>query len=266
MSPFSVAADGVSALFGRSGAGKSTIVDVIAGALRPRVGRVVVRGTTFLDTSRGLSLPIERRRIGYIFQDSRLFPHLSVQSNVLYGFKRARGDCFIAPDQAIELLGLEPLLSRRPHHLSGGERQRVAIARAILSQPSLLLMDEPLSSLDPPRKAELLPYIERLRDELGVPIIYISHEFNEVMRLADTLVVVDRGRIVRCGPLLELAGDPELNPLIGRYEAGSVIACTVQSHDVEAGLSRLAFRGSFVGCTAGERRGRDVGAGSPARP
>ena len=165
---------GLTALFGRSGGGKSTIFDVIAGAVWPRVGRIVVRGTTFLDTARGISLPIEQRKIGYIFQDSRLFPHHSVQSNVLYGFKRARGERFVAPDQAIELLGLEALLTRRPHHLSGGERQRVAIARAILAQPSLLLMDEPLSSLDPPRKAELLPYIERLRDELGVPIIYIQ--------------------------------------------------------------------------------------------
>ena len=240
---FAVDADGLTALFGRSGGGKSTIFNVIAGALRPHVGRIAVRGTTFLDTARGISLPIEQRKIGYIFQDSRLFPHLSVHANVLYGFKRARAEPFVVPEQAIELLGLETLLARRPHHLSGGERQRVAIARAILAQPSLLLMDEPLSSLDPPRKAELLPYIERLRDELAVPIIYISHEFNEVMRLADTLVVVDRGSIVRSGPLLELAGDPQLNPLIGRYEAGAVITCEVASHDREIGLSRLMFAG-----------------------
>lgn len=238
---FTAPGEGVTALFGRSGAGKSTIVEAIAGGRRTASGRIAVNDRVFLDTATGIILPIEERRIGYVFQDSRLFPHLSVKANLLYGYKRARSDHFVEPDQAITLLGLDELLDRRPHRLSGGERQRVAIGRAILSQPSVLLMDEPLSSLDPPRKAELLPYIERLRDDLRIPIIYISHDFNEVMRLADYLVVVDRGRIARHGPLLDLASDPELSPLIGRYEAGSVIACTITGHDAGNDLTRLIF-------------------------
>lgn len=238
---FSAPGQGVTALFGRSGAGKSTIVETIAGATGDARGRVAVNGRVFLDSAQGIALPVEERRIGFVFQDSRLFPHLSVESNLLYGYRRARVEPFIAPEAAITLLGLEDLLQRRPHRLSGGERQRVAIGRAILSQPSILLMDEPLSSLDPPRKAELLPYIERLRDEIALPIIYISHDFAEVMRLADTLVVVDRGRIARYGPLMELASDPALSPLIGRYEAGAVIACMVNEHDAANDLSRLGF-------------------------
>ena len=238
---FSAPGDGIAALFGRSGSGKSTIVEAIAGGLQPDRGRIIVNGVQFVDTARGVSLPIEQRRVGYVFQNSRLFPHLNVHSNLLYGYRRAKGDRFVETDQAIALLGLEDLLTRRPHRLSGGERQRVAIGRAILAQPSLLLMDEPLSSLDPPRKAELLPYIERLRDELKLPIFYISHDFNEVMRLADYLVVVDHGHIARHGPLLELASDPELSPLVGRYEAGSVIACTIDGHDDESHLTRLTF-------------------------
>ncbi len=237
---FTAPGEGVTALFGRSGAGKSTIVEVVAGGRDVSRGRVIINGETFLDHAAGKNLPIEKRRIGFVFQDSRLFPHMRVQSNLLYGYKRASVVPFIEPKQAIELLGLEDLLQRRPHRLSGGERQRVAIGRALLAQPSILLMDEPLSSLDPPRKAELLPYIERLRDELKIPIVYISHDFNEVMRLADYLVVVDQGRIAKHGPLLELASDPELSPLIGRYEAGSVLACEIADHDERNALTRLS--------------------------
>ena len=238
---FAAPGQGVAALFGRSGAGKSTIVETIAGGRGNVAGRIAVNGQVFLDTDRGINVPVEQRRIGFVFQDSRLFPHYSVEGNLLYGFQRTRVTPFVQPSDAIDLLGLGDLLKRRPHRLSGGERQRVAIGRALLSQPSLLLMDEPLSSLDPPRKAELLPYIERLRDDLAIPILYISHEFNEVMRLADTLVVVDNGRVARSGPLMELASDPELSPLIGRYEAGSVIACTVRRHEQALALTTLAF-------------------------
>lgn len=238
---FSAPGEGVTALYGRSGAGKSVIMDTLAGGNRPESGIVRVNGATFIDTDKGLLLPVHQRRIGYVFQDSRLFPHFSVKSNLLYGLKRAKGRRFVDFDHAVGLLGLEDLLQRRPHRLSGGERQRVAIGRAILAQPSILLMDEPLSSLDPPRKAELLPYIERLRDDLRIPIIYISHDFNEVMRLADYLVVVDRGRVAKHGPLLDLASDPELSPLIGRFEAGAVIACSVLSHDRANDLTQLSF-------------------------
>ncbi|MEZ5856255.1 MAG: molybdenum ABC transporter ATP-binding protein [Hyphomicrobiaceae bacterium] len=243
---FEVPARGITAVFGRSGAGKTSIVQAIAGGLKPEAGRIAVGETVFFDDERGINLPVHQRRIGYVFQESRLFPHMTVRGNLEYGWRRAGSDRPLAPDAVIALLGLEALLGRRTHRLSGGERQRVAIGRALLSQPRLLLMDEPLSSLDPPRKSELLPYIERLRDELGLPILYISHAFNEVVRLADHLLVVDHGRIVRSGPLLELASDPELSPLVGRFEAGAVIACEVATHEDAFDLTTLRFVGGTL--------------------
>lgn len=240
---FKAASRGVTAIFGRSGAGKTSIVQAIAGALRPDEGRIVVDGRVFFDSAARINMPIHARRVGYVFQDSRLFPHLSVRSNLVYGLKRTRGDRRFEFDGAVALLGIGHLLNRRPHNLSGGERQRVAIGRALLSQPSLLLMDEPLSSLDPPRKSELLPYIEGLRDELGLPILYISHAFNEVVRLADDIVLIDGGKVLRAGPLLEVASDPEQSPLLGRFESGSVIECVVARHDEEVALSTLGFAG-----------------------
>jgi len=250
---FASPADGITALFGRNGAGKSSVVAGIAGALTPDEGRISVAGRVFFDSAAGINLAIEQRRLGYVFQDSRLFPHLNVQSNLLFGLKRFRGTAAIKPDTVFELLGLGQLLTRRPHTLSGGERQRVAIGRAILAQPALLLMDEPLAALDPPRKAELLPYIELIRTELGLPVIYISHDFNEVMRLADHLVVMDQGRVARHGPLIDMASDPDMGPLIGRFEAGTVIDATVSAHMEDSGLSKLTIR---TGRVAGG--GRDL--------
>ena len=265
---FQAPSTGITALFGRSGSGKTSIIQAIAGSVRPDQGRIAVGDRVFFDSSRGVDMPIQLRRIGYVFQDSRLFPHLSVKSNLAYGYRRARGERKHELDAVIALLGIGELLERRTHNLSGGERQRIAIGRALLAQPELLLMDEPLSSLDPPRKSELLPYIERLRDVLGLPILYISHAFNEVVRLADHLLVVDGGRVVRSGPLLELASDPELSPLVGRFESGSVIECTVLRHDTGVALSTLAFTGGElrvpqVDLPIGERlrvriRARDV--------
>ena len=240
---FTAKSRGVTAIFGRSGSGKTSIVQAIAGGLIPDEGRIVVDDRIFFDSATRINMPIHERRVGYVFQDSRLFPHLSVRKNLRYGLHRARGSSRIDFDTAVELLGITHLLSRRPHKLSGGERQRVAIGRALLAQPSLLLMDEPLSSLDPPRKSELLPYIEGLRDELGLPILYISHAFNEVVRLADNIVLIDGGRVLRSGPLLDVASDPELSPLIGRFEAGSVIECVVSQHDEDLALSTLSFSG-----------------------
>jgi molybdate transport system ATP-binding protein len=240
---FSAPSQGLTALFGRSGAGKTSIVQAIAGGVRPDVGRIVVDGRVFFDSNAGIDLPVHQRRIGYVFQDSRLFPHLSVRSNLLFGFKRAGAARKFQLDPVVDLLGIGHLLDRRPHHLSGGERQRVGIGRALLAQPSLLLMDEPLSSLDPPRKSELLAYIEGVRDELRIPILYISHAFNEVVRLADYLVLLDAGVVVRAGPLLDIASDSTVAPLIGRFEAGSVIECTVSAHDDDMALSTLGFTG-----------------------
>ncbi len=240
---FTAAARGITALYGRNGSGKTSIIRAIAGSLRPDQGRIVAGDRLFFDSQSGVDMPIHERRVGYVFQDSRLFPHLTVRSNLMYGYKRSSGARRFGFQMAVDLLGIGHLLQRRPHNLSGGERQRVAIGRALLSQPSLLLMDEPLSSLDPPRKSELLPYIEGLRDEFGLPILYISHAFNEVVRLADQLVVVDGGKVLRSGSVFEIASEPELSPLIGRFEAGSVIECIVAQHDDDVALSTLAFVG-----------------------
>ncbi len=240
---FAAPSSGVTALFGSSGSGKTSVIQAIAGAVKPDSGRIAFDDRVFFDSIGGIDMPIHERRVGYVFQDARLFPHMSVRSNLAYGYKRSRVERRIESDAVVELLGLSDLLDRRTHRLSGGEKQRVAIGRALLAQPALLLMDEPLSSLDPPRKAELLPYIEGLRDHLGLPILYISHSFDEVVRLADHLVVLEAGRVARAGPFLELAAQPALTPLIGRFEAGSVLACSVAQHDEYLKLSTLDFAG-----------------------
>lgn len=229
---------GLTAIMGRSGAGKTTIANVIAGLFQPQEGRVSVAGETLLDTSAGIALPAHRRRIGYVFQEARLFPHLTVRRNLLYGkwFYGASGAEF---DRIVDLLGIEPLLARRPGALSGGERQRVALGRALLSDPHLLVMDEPLAALDAQRKAEIIPYLERLRDEAGKPILYVSHSTSEVARLATTVVMIDAGRVVACGPAVEVLSDPALARAMPIREAGAVLTATVAGHDDADGLSEL---------------------------
>jgi molybdate transport system ATP-binding protein len=237
---------GLTALFGASGAGKSTLVSLIAGLLRPDSGRIAVADTVFFDGSQRIDLPVHRRELGIVFQDARLFPHLSVRSNLLFGFKRAGARAqspSVSFDAVVALLGLEALLERRPHTLSGGERQRVAIGRALLAQPRLLLMDEPLASLDAPRKAEVLPYIERLRDEFDLPILYVSHAVDEVLRLATALVLFDAGAAVAAGPLTEVLDHPRAAPLRGGADAGALVFGAVREHDPRYGLSTLACEG-----------------------
>ncbi len=187
----------VVALFGPSGSGKSTLLNIIAGLTRPDSARIAVDGRVLADTTAALTIPVHRRRVGYVFQDARLFPHLSVAHNLRYGrwFTPEAGR-YGGFEEIIELLGIRHLLGRRPGTLSGGEKQRVAIGRAILASPRVLLMDEPLASLDEARKAETLPYIERLRDELAIPILYVSHSREEVERLARKIVHLDHGRVV----------------------------------------------------------------------
>jgi molybdate transport system ATP-binding protein len=241
---FTAPARGVTALFGRSGSGKTSTVAAIAGLLRPDDGHVRLDGAIFFDRAAGIDVPVERRRVGYVFQDGRLFPHMSVAGNLTYGLRRApHPERRIALDRVVALLGLERLLPRRPAGLSGGEKQRVALGRALLAQPRLLLMDEPLASLDAPRKAEILPYIERLRDELGLPIVYVSHAVEEVVRLADTLVLIDHGRAAAVGDVHDLMARLDLHPLTGRYEAGAVIDAVVADHDAAYALTGLAFQG-----------------------
>jgi len=190
----------VVALFGPSGSGKTTLLNVIAGLVRPREARVAVQGRALTDTGRGVFVPPHQRRIGYVFQDGRLFPHLTVRRNLAYGrWFTPRTEHWAKLDEVVALLGIGHLLDRAPATLSGGEKQRVAIGRALLASPRLLLMDEPLASLDEARRSETLPYIERLRDELAIPIVYVSHSLAEVERLTREIVRLDGGRLVPRG-------------------------------------------------------------------
>jgi molybdate transport system ATP-binding protein len=238
---FDAPTPGTTVLFGPSGAGKSTVAAVVAGLLRPRDGYVAVDGAVLADSSAGIFLPPEDRRIGFVFQDARLFPHLSVAANLRYGLRRARGaSAMIGFDEVIDLLGIADLLDRRPNTLSGGERQRVGIGRAMLCRPRLLVMDEPLASLDAARRYEILPYLARLRQRLALPILYVTHALDEVARLADTLVLLEAGRSVACGPIADIVSRADL-PLAIRDDAGAVLACTIAQHLPERGLSVLAL-------------------------
>jgi molybdate transport system ATP-binding protein len=239
---FAAPGAGVTALFGPSGCGKTTVLAAIAGLLRPRAGRVTLGGEVLLDTERRRDVPPERRRCAVVFQDARLFPHLSVATNLRYGLRRAPRDAE-GPgfDEVVSLLGIAPLLGRRPAGLSGGERQRVALGRALLARPRLLLMDEPLAALDAPRRAEVLPFLARLRDSARLPILYVTHALDEVDALADHLVLLEAGRVVAAGGVEDLATRTDL-PLAGRRDAGVLVACHVLG-DASGGLTRLGFAG-----------------------
>lgn len=229
---------GVTVLFGPSGSGKSTVLNIVAGLLQPEECRVGINGVVLADTAAHRSVDPDRRQTGFVFQESRLFPHMSVAANLRYGLRRRR-QYHIDFDPVVDLLGLGALLDRRPHSLSGGERQRVAIGRALLSQPHLLLMDEPLASLDAARKAEIIPYLARLTGALGVPILYVTHAWDEVARLADTLVLIEAGRALACGTLSDLAVRADL-PIARRDDAGAVLTCIVTAHEPARDLSQLA--------------------------
>lgn len=232
---------GVTALFGRSGSGKTTIVNAVAGLMRPDQGRIAVDADVLFDGDTGLCLPPHRRGVGYVFQEARLFPHLSVRQNLTFGrwfATRRTGPDFV---RVVEMLGIGALLTRRTAALSGGERQRVALGRALLSNPRLLLMDEPLAALDEARKAEILPYLERLRDHAGLPILYVSHAPSEVARLATTVVLIEGGRVVAAGPAADLLSDPATAPILGLREAGAIIDARIVAHDGD-GLTHLTSR------------------------
>lgn len=260
---------GVTALFGPSGCGKTTVINIIAGLLVPKRGRVQMDQRVLLDTVAGINLPPRHRRMGYVFQGARLFPHLTVKGNLFYGYKRAQQrlsehDC----QQIIDALDIVRLLERRPSSLSGGERQRVAIGRALLTAPACLLLDEPLSGLDHKRRDDILPYLERLRDERGVPMIYVSHSVDEVTRLADDVLVMDDGALVTGGSVEEVFSRIDLFPLTGRFEAGAVIMARVSERLLDYAVSRVTFDGGSLtipgtGAAVGELirvriRARDV--------
>jgi molybdate transport system ATP-binding protein len=236
---FEMPTPGVVGLFGRSGCGKSTLVNVIAGLLEADRGRMALDDTVLLDTARHIDLPSERRRIGYVFQDARLFPHLSVAANLRYAQRRSKVPPFVGIDLVADLLDLGVLMHRRTHQLSGGERQRVAIGRALLTQPSLLLLDEPLASLDVSRREEVLPYLETLRDQLAIPMVYVSHDFDEVLRLATHLVLMEAGKTIAQGNLNDMSLNPKLRAIVGADAVGAVVDATVLGPDPDSGLLRV---------------------------
>jgi molybdate transport system ATP-binding protein len=228
---------GVTGVFGQSGSGKSTLLRVIAGLETRARGRVEMGSEVWQDKSS--HLPTERRGVGYVFQDTRLFPHLSVQGNLSYALERAKGLGGPGMEEIVAALDLALLLSRRPSALSGGEKQRVAVGRALLTAPKILLMDEPLAALDDARKAEILPYLERLRDQSRVPILYVSHSVGEIARLAQNIVVLRAGRVLRAGAAVDVLSDPDAVPMVGPREAGAVIEGRVIAHHQD-GLTELA--------------------------
>ena len=252
---------GITALFGKSGAGKTSIVQMLAGLITPDRGRIVLDGKVLFDSSDRNSAPPEARRIGYIFQDSRLFPHMTVRRNLNYGKRRHdEKGANVTEDAVAEVLGIGHLLRRRTHDLSGGERQRVAIGRALLTSPRLLLMDEPLASLDAERKREIIPFIDRVHRQFEIPTIYVSHSVEEILELATAMVLLEDGQVTASGTVEEVMNRPELARVVGQGDAGTVIAATVTDQDDVNHLATLAFPGGQFRIPAS-----GMAAGTPAR-
>lgn len=234
---------GISGVFGESGSGKTSLLRCVAGLAQPGEGRLIVAGDAWQDSRRGICRAVHERNIGYVFQEPRLFSHLDVRGNLDYGRKRRRpGSASVNVDQVVSMLGLETLMQRRPADLSGGEAQRVSIARALLRAPRFVLMDEPLASLDRARKDEVLPFLDRLHAELAVPIVYVSHSIDEICRLCDHLVVLDDGRAMADGGLIEVLSRLDV-PVLNGQDAGTILETTVTDYDAADDLSRLRFSG-----------------------
>jgi len=241
---FAIEKLGVTALFGPSGAGKTSVINAIAGLLHPAEGRIVIGEKVVLDTAAGIRLSPRERRAGYVFQDARLFPHLSVEKNLRFGWRRAAQPADESQfAHVVSMLGLDGLLARRPAKLSGGEKSRVALGRALLSSPEILLLDEPLAALDAARKAEILPYLERLRDEAALPMLYVSHSLDEVAQLADSVILMRDGKTMARGPAFEMLADLEIAQLTGAPSYGAVIDTRIGEHRDGEGLSILGFSG-----------------------
>lgn len=249
---FKMTDSGVMALFGRSGCGKSTIVNLLAGLVSADSGYIKLDDNVLLDTTRRINQPPEHRRIGYVFQDARLFPHYNVEGNLRYGLQRNKQHSVrFQFDTVVQLLGLTPLLLRHTQHLSGGEKQRVALGRALLSQPRLLLLDEPLASLDGVHREELLPYLAQIRDELNIPMIYVSHQFDELLHLATEVLLLQHGQVITQGDLPAISRRPELRSLIGNDALGVVIEGQVQAIDHPSGLAQLAIGDAILNVNIG---------------
>ncbi|WP_339776274.1 molybdenum ABC transporter ATP-binding protein [uncultured Thalassospira sp.] len=241
---FKIERPGITALFGPSGSGKTTLINAIAGLIRPDDGTITINGKAVFDRKNNIHLPPRKRRVGYVFQDARLFPHLTVRKNLYFAHHRSPNPL---PDAKIEaiiaMLGIGGLLSRRPVKLSGGEKQRVSLGRALLGNPDILLLDEPLSALDQARKDEILPYLEALRDQRRLPILYVSHAIDEVARLADNMVVMENGQVRASGSVFDILARTDLAPLTGQFDTGAVIPAIVTGHDVKGAISYLECAG-----------------------
>lgn len=235
---------GITALFGPSGSGKTTLMNAIAGLIKPSDGYIQLQDRDLFNHRQHIHLPVHQRRIGYVFQEARLFPHLSVRENLYYGHRRSASPLSEARcQQVIELLGLEQLLKRPPRHLSGGEKQRVALGRALLSNPDILLLDEPLSALDPSRKHDILPYLERIRDEHNIPMLYVSHALEEVTRLANHIVLMAEGQTHAQGSIEVLQDHPTLLPLKRQLDIGTLLSGTIHRYDSATGLTWVETQG-----------------------
>ena len=229
---------GITAIFGRSGAGKTSLINAISGLKNPDSGQIKVSGKTLFDSARGIDLPVHKRQVGYVFQESRLFPHMKVSSNLKYGVKTPDQKHF---DQVVGLLSLEALLDRYPAKLSGGEKQRVAIGRALLSKPSILLMDEPLASLDLPRKREVMPFLENLSENVKIPIVYVTHSLNEILRLSNYLVILDQGKVLSAGQTEQVWASRAMRPWQSFSDQSSLFEAKIVEHNDDYALSKLAL-------------------------
>jgi len=237
---FSLPTEGTIAVFGPSGSGKTTLLRCLAGLIRSPSGFLQFDNEVWQDEAKGIFVPIHRRAIGLVFQEARLFPHLSIKRNLTYGMSRVSlQHRRISLDRVVDLLGVEPFLDRRPHQLSGGEQQRVAIGRALLRSPCLLLMDEPLASLDIQRRREILPFIQRVHQELTMPIVYVSHDLSEILQLAKSLILLKEGRVAAVGPIQEIFGRLDLPGVVEPGVVGSILDTQVAAHEPEFGLSRV---------------------------
>lgn len=239
---FTAPGDGITAIFGKSGAGKSSIINMISGLVKPISGHISAQGHTLFDSASAIDVAIKDRKVGYVFQDSRLFPHMNVRKNLAYGMNAGSESL----SDITDLLELGDLLERSPGDLSGGEKQRVAIGRALLSDPRILLLDEPLSSLDLDRKANIIPYIRRVADEFAIPVVYVSHSMDEIVQLADTMVIVSDGKVSATGSVEDLTSRLDLRPMTGRFDAGAVIPCKVGTFDEAYNITSLNFDGGIL--------------------
>ncbi|UVT17098.1 MAG: molybdenum ABC transporter ATP-binding protein [Nitrospira sp.] len=235
---------GITAIFGPSGSGKTTLLRCLAGLERAPDGFMQVGEDVWQDEAKDLCLPLYKRPVGYVFQEPRLFPHYNVRANLLYGYTRIPSEeRRIAIEQIVDILGIAHLLERRIHKLSGGEQQRVAIGRALLTSPKLLLLDEPLASLDIQRKQELLPFIRRLHEELRIPVIYVSHAIAEILQLADRVVLLKEGKVIASGALNELFTSLQFRGHFGAHRIGAILEAHVAAHEAQYGLTQLEFNG-----------------------